>query len=309
VSIDLKMAEVQAKVQRLDRSEATITPKGGGRGYSYRYISEASMWEFLQPLLAEAKIATYHTTDLIGTDGNMVRVKVRVVFVDAEDGSEAETSMIAQAADQGDKAIAKAVTGATRYLYWKQFRFPADDPEDEAGTSTAHVTADEAASERLLAELREAAREKRMVGSVAAAIEAHKADTGLLVPHPEFLTGLLERVRAASPPEAAETPPNGSPAAAGASASADPLAGLDAAQPVEKPFAMTAAQREALMAELGQLKAIRPDVHWLTKIAARCQEWYGEADMERLAEDQVTDLITRLTTVAAKLKEAADAPA
>ncbi len=304
MSIDTKMAAVQEKVQRLDRSTATIKPKQGA-GYSYRYISEASMWEFLQPLLAEQKIATYHTTELLNTDGNMARVKVDVVFVDAEDGSEAVASMVAQAADQGDKAIAKAVTAATRYLYWKQFRFPADDPEDEAGTSTAHVTADEQASERLLGELREAAREKRMVGSVASAIEAHKAETGLLVPHPEFLTGLLARVREAPAPEAAETPPAASRAAADATPPADPLAGLDGSQPVETPFGMTDVQRAALTDQLGRLKAIREDVDWLGKISGRCQEWYGEADLDKLTEDRVTDLLARLATVEQRMTEGA----
>lgn len=295
-----KIAAVQAAVEAVGYETAKIT--GTGSSYSYNYVSEKAMFGFLRTLLADQGIATVQRASVVSETGNACTVSVEVDFMDAESDELVTASMVAKATDKGDKAMAKAITSATRYLYWKTFRFPVDDPgADPESEAAAPTTIDSAEAAKLVGQLRELARTKGYGASVETALADHVKETGQPVHHPDFVRGLLRQLEAA--PVAGQ----------GATPDQAPVSSEAPAQAAEDPFAavaetatagtgpMTPDQRkqiiEIVTGEDG-LQVLKPKVDWTAKVNEKCAEWYdGATDWEKLNTDQAADLAGRLETV------------
>lgn len=328
-TIAARIAAVQERVEAVQRERAQVETRTGSN-YGYDYISEAAMFDFLRPLLAEHGIATSPPRAAVThRDGNLVEVTVEVDFISTDNPDDRLTgSMPAQATDKGDKQLAKAITSATRYLYWKTFRFPSHDPAaDPEASSSPHETAADRQAAQLLGKLRELAKRKGAVGAVAAAVTAHKEETGLVTPHPDFTRGLIAQLEALPDvlrPDAAPTPGD-APATAENGAQAPevsgPLPGAEGA-PVDDPFSVldgatspgpagpiTDEQKQQIIAIVtgdNGLKTFKPQTDWDAKIAAKCAEWYdGHSDWTTLTKDQAADLATRLESVRLGLAEMA----
>lgn len=301
-----RIASVQAQVTRLELDDVTITPKNG-RAFSYKFLSESTMFEWLAEKLHDAGLATSppraHVT---GRDGNLVEVEVEVDFINVDDPSDRETgTMVAQATDTGDKAAAKAITSAVRYLYWKTFRFPAEDPAADAERSNVpQETAADRRAAKLVGEARALAQKKGVTAAVETNFRDHLQETGLVVPHPDFTAALIEQMKGLPDVLTPDAPAGGStpaPAAGGAEKPAegaladDPFGVLDGKEPAA-PDAGGISEETAtkVTAVMNGLMEVRGDVDWMAKLVERCQEWYGRSDWQTLTDDQGKDLATKL---------------
>lgn len=130
--------------------ELTPVEKGGTNTMqNYSYVKESDVSEAIRKLLAKHKVICLPSTESIsereyttakGGIMNMVQVKVKYTFINAEDPNDKyETFHYGNAADSGDKAIWKSLTGCQKYMQMKTFFMGSeDDPEkDHADRSGA----------------------------------------------------------------------------------------------------------------------------------------------------------------------------
>src|SRR5699024_1473369 len=67
-----------------------------------------------------------------GNKEYIATVKMKFTFIDGETGEEISIHSIGEGQDAGDKAVYKAITGATKYALMKVFMIPTgDDPEQD----------------------------------------------------------------------------------------------------------------------------------------------------------------------------------
>jgi hypothetical protein len=131
---------------RLSKVLAEIgnVPKNGfNEHFKYNYVMESDLADHIRPLLAKHGIGLIYDCieasdhSIVNDRGktvNMVRVKVAItVGVEDSEGNiigEKTGHAFGQAADSGDKAIYKAMTGAVKYWLYKTFLVSTgDDPE------------------------------------------------------------------------------------------------------------------------------------------------------------------------------------
>jgi len=121
-------------------------PKDGKNDFqNYLYLSEAQVSLKMRDLLNKHGVVFSHATnilsesDWINTKGirqNMVTVNVNYKFYDVASGEFIEGSECGQGVDSGDKGIYKAITGAVKYIFMKNFLIPTgDDPEKSTSKS------------------------------------------------------------------------------------------------------------------------------------------------------------------------------
>ncbi len=107
----------------------------------YKYISERKIKEYVNPLFKKHGVifkvdVTNPQMMPIGEKGRVLTtVEVKYSFILVENPEERITgSFIGQGADNGDKGIYKAITGAVKYVFMNLFLVPTgDDPENEEG--------------------------------------------------------------------------------------------------------------------------------------------------------------------------------
>lgn len=133
VSIYKKLVEIQDKLP-------TVKKNGFNSFHKYTYVTEADILAAVGPLLAKAGIAHFVSVEDCQVNGPSATVKVKLTLVcsslDTIDDSclmEVVTYSYGHAIDaKGDKAVYKAITGATKYAYLKAFGMStSDDPENE----------------------------------------------------------------------------------------------------------------------------------------------------------------------------------
>src|SRR5882762_4650265 len=134
-----KILEIQKKIQ-------PVYKDGNNTFHKYRYVTEAALLEQVKPLLGEYGVIivpTIATEESGFTPPNKdgvcktwakVIMSFRIIDADPEPTkeNEIEATFVGYAEDTGDKAIYKAITGATKYFYMKFFCVAtSDDPENE----------------------------------------------------------------------------------------------------------------------------------------------------------------------------------
>jgi hypothetical protein len=128
-------------------AEVAVVPKNGvmkGAG-NYKFTKESDVIEALRPaMLRHGLVAapmscrivgqeTYRTSGQRETVMNLVRAEVTWVIVHAPSGTSMPVAGAGEGADQGDKAVNKAMTAAKKYALLHAFLLTTDDdPDDES---------------------------------------------------------------------------------------------------------------------------------------------------------------------------------
>ncbi len=149
------MLKLLAKLLAVQIAKKAVLKNGVNTFHHYKYAEEADYIEMLQPILNENKLVI--TSSVVGSDfidthtpnktgGDVVttlcRVNMRFTIYDVESGESITADAPGTGQDSGDKAIYKAITGATKYFLAKFFLIPAgDDPEKEAPAAAQPVVA------------------------------------------------------------------------------------------------------------------------------------------------------------------------
>jgi len=131
-----KLAKVMDQVKYIEK-------KGYNKFHKYHYATESDVSEKVREVLAEndvimlPDIVDHATREHINQRGNkeyIATVTVKFTFIDGETGEQLSIHGIGEGQDAGDKAVYKAITGATKYALMKTFMIPTgDDPEADSG--------------------------------------------------------------------------------------------------------------------------------------------------------------------------------
>src|SRR5699024_1758479 len=131
-----KLAKVMETVKYIEK-------RGYNKFHKYNYATESDVSEKVREVLAEEKVimlpdVVEHTTrEHVNQRGNkeyISTVTVKFTFIDGETGEELSIHSVGEGQDAGDKAVYKAITGATKYALMKAFMIPTgDDPEADTG--------------------------------------------------------------------------------------------------------------------------------------------------------------------------------
>lgn len=129
-----KLHNIQKDIERMEKD-------GTNSFQNYKYLSEAQITYQMKPLLdkqevifnysaEEKSLVPYETAK--GGKSFLTTVKVTYQFFDVVSGESLGGTVDGQGSDSGDKGIYKAITGAIKYIYMKNFNIPTgDDPENE----------------------------------------------------------------------------------------------------------------------------------------------------------------------------------
>lgn len=131
-----KLTEVMKQVQYIEK-------RGYNKFHKYNYATESDVSEKVREVLAEQNVimlpdvVEHETREHVNQRGNkeyIATVKVKFTFIDGETGEELSIHSVGEGQDAGDKAVYKAITGATKYALMKAFMIPTgDDPESDSG--------------------------------------------------------------------------------------------------------------------------------------------------------------------------------
>ena len=128
------MAEIGAYVKK-DKSNTQ---------QKYTYVSEGAILKKVQPALVAAKLISYPNYSVIsqqetatskGSIWQLCTVECKLTIVCADTNTTIECVALGQGTDNGDKAMAKAMTQAFKYAWWKLLCLETgDDPEADNNT-------------------------------------------------------------------------------------------------------------------------------------------------------------------------------
>lgn len=116
------------------QGELPAAPKNGFNSFhKYKYVTETDVLSLVNPLCTRHGMSHYINQLEAHIDRDTATVKVELVVHDIESGEELRATSWGYAQDmRGDKAVYKAITGATKYAYLKFFGLSTgDDPENE----------------------------------------------------------------------------------------------------------------------------------------------------------------------------------
>ncbi len=130
-------SKIFQKLFDIQKDIGVLNKEGKNTSQGYNYLSDEQLTPTIKKLLEKHKVRFNPTgMDIIGITpspkGNQLIFNVRVgyTFVDLDSGEELQGSGIGSGADPTDKGIYKAITGAIKYVFIKQFLIPTqDDPE------------------------------------------------------------------------------------------------------------------------------------------------------------------------------------
>lgn len=113
-----------------------VSKEGYNENQRYKFLSEAQVTELMKELLTKHNVwfsCSYEQESVIPNQKNtqlITTVSVDYTFTSLIDGSEVTGVAFGQGADSNDKGIYKAVTGAIKYIFMKNFLIvTGDDPE------------------------------------------------------------------------------------------------------------------------------------------------------------------------------------
>jgi hypothetical protein len=143
-SLHKKLATIQGQL-------TTIVKDGYNSNQKYKFVSEGSFLDKLKPLTSAVGITLVVSSEMTRytpiekEDGKFTFVAECNCTLTITD-SETSESIVVHASgvghDSGDKAIYKAMTGCSKYSFWKGFALATgDDPEVESSSDTPTVAA------------------------------------------------------------------------------------------------------------------------------------------------------------------------
>jgi len=151
-----KMQTLVGKLAHIMAETPWVEKRGRNNFFNYDYAKESDILDAIRDKLAEAGVFVFTSVEDMqfretpkktrdGSPVNLVFVRTKHTFSDAESGETVEVHGYGCGEDSGDKAIYKAITGAMKYFVSKNFLMSTgDDPEkdeDKDEKSTQHVGA------------------------------------------------------------------------------------------------------------------------------------------------------------------------
>lgn len=116
-----------------------IEKRGFNKFHKYKYATESDISDSVRNILSEERVimlpdivehTTREHTNNRGNTEYIATVKIKFTFIDGDTGEELSIHGVGEGQDAGDKAVYKAITGATKYALMKAFMIPTgDDPE------------------------------------------------------------------------------------------------------------------------------------------------------------------------------------
>ena len=137
-----KLTQVLAEASKVNKS-------GYNSHQKYHYITESDLLDAIREKLVELGIFIFSSVEECVTErieGSrqpvLTNVKMKYTFVDGDSGEQFSVMSCGQGADNGDKGVYKAITGANKYFLLKTFMLSGDDdPENDGVTSKNSGTA------------------------------------------------------------------------------------------------------------------------------------------------------------------------
>jgi hypothetical protein len=133
-----KLHKIQTEVEKMEKD-------GYNDFQNYNYLSETQVTLKIKKLLDENKVIFNHSSQITnvitfqnakGLTNFLTNILVKYSFYDIESGEKMRGEVCGQGTDSGDKGVYKAITGAIKYIFMKNFLIPTgDDPENEKQTS------------------------------------------------------------------------------------------------------------------------------------------------------------------------------
>ncbi len=123
--------------KKLVQVVGSVSGKVGKSGYNthqkYNYIMETDLLDAVREEIVKANLVIVSSVEEVNKEGNITTVRMKHTIVDAESGESIEAWSAGQGADNQDKGVFKAITGANKYFLLKTFLLSGDDdPEKEA---------------------------------------------------------------------------------------------------------------------------------------------------------------------------------
>lgn len=107
--------------------------------FNYEYASEQAIKEALHPQLVKHKVLFAMDVTDVHKEGSITTIRVVYTFTDVETGEEITRTFAGCGADNQDKGLYKAITGAIKYILTTTFLIPTGDDAEkdgEAGNSS-----------------------------------------------------------------------------------------------------------------------------------------------------------------------------
>lgn len=136
-----KMQTLVGKLSQIMAETPWVEKKGRNSFFNYDYAKESDILDAVREKLAAHGIFVFTSIESMdfretskrtrdGSPINLVFVKTKHIFSDADSGESVEVFGFGSGEDSGDKAIYKAITGAMKYFVSKNFLMSTgDDPE------------------------------------------------------------------------------------------------------------------------------------------------------------------------------------
>lgn len=136
-NLGLKLVKILGTIEKVSKS-------GYNDFQRYEYATEADILDAVRQGLVDNKVFITQSSkvigvkDVVGKDGKVgfiTSVETEHTFIDAESGETHTVTSVGQGHDSLDKGVYKAITGATKYFYLKNFMVSTgDDPENDGGS-------------------------------------------------------------------------------------------------------------------------------------------------------------------------------
>jgi len=134
------MKNILKKLHTIQKAVEHMEKDGRNTFQNYNYLSETQVTLEMKKLLDENGVLFTHGSKIIntyeisptskGTRQFVVNIEVNYKFYDIDSGEFVEGVVVGQGSDTADKGVYKAITGAIKYVFMKNFMIPTgDDPE------------------------------------------------------------------------------------------------------------------------------------------------------------------------------------
>lgn len=127
MGLKFKLLQIQSEVERLKK-------EGYNDFQKYKYLAEQQVTDAFNPLLIKYGVLFNYSAEIISQTimekNILTHVRVEYSFKDVDSDDEIVGVVDGQGIDKGDKGVYKAITGAVKYIFMKNFLIPTgDDPE------------------------------------------------------------------------------------------------------------------------------------------------------------------------------------
>lgn len=142
-------ATLASKLVKVMSVVGRIKKDGYNSHHKYNYVSEAAVLEEMRKAFIDNNIFISQSVDSVQKEGDITTVIMTNTLIDSDTGESLIIKSVGQGKDNSDKGVYKAITGANKYFFLKNFMLPTgDDPEatDDVGKPTAKLTSNAAIS-------------------------------------------------------------------------------------------------------------------------------------------------------------------